>query len=202
MKRFTLFTVLTLGLLLTLGTTGCKKSGVGITKIPGRSDNMSGRNGKAGDIENANRIPDDGTIGTATNPLELSGTRDITGRTQTRGTLQSETIYFDLDSATIKSDEKAKLDKVAEFFKKPENDERDLLVEGHCDERGTEGYNISLGEKRALAAREYLIGQGVKSDHVHTLSQGEMKPAVPGHDESAWSKNRRAEFIVVEPAGK
>ena len=74
-----------------------------------------------------------------------------------------------------------------------------LLVEGHCDERGTEEYNRSLGERRALALREYLINSGIASDRIITRSYGEDRPAVQGHDETAWSKNRRGEFILLKP---
>ena len=74
-----------------------------------------------------------------------------------------------------------------------------VQVEGHCDERGTEEYNRALGERRALAAREALIGLGIASDRVDTISYGEDKPAVPGHNESAWSKNRRGAFVLLTP---
>ena len=72
-------------------------------------------------------------------------------------------------------------------------------VEGHCDERGTEEYNRSLGERRALALRELLVAAGVSADRVHTLSFGKDKPVETGHNEAAWSKNRRGEFILVLP---
>jgi peptidoglycan-associated lipoprotein len=75
-----------------------------------------------------------------------------------------------------------------------------LLIEGHCDERGTEGYNTTLGDKRANALREYLVNLGVSPARIHTLSLGETVPAATGNNESAWSKNRRGEFIFVEPA--
>ena len=74
-----------------------------------------------------------------------------------------------------------------------------LTVEGNCDERGTEQYNISLGDKRALAVREYLANLGVDPQRIHTVSLGESKPVDPGHDESAHAKNRRAEFILLTP---
>jgi peptidoglycan-associated lipoprotein len=72
-------------------------------------------------------------------------------------------------------------------------------VDGHCDERGTEEYNRALGERRALAVREELILMGVDGQRVVTKSFGEDRPIDPGHDESAWKKNRRAEFILLTP---
>src|SRR5205814_9623838 len=76
-----------------------------------------------------------------------------------------------------------------------------LGIEGHCDERGTEEYNRSLGERRALAVREALMRAGVDSNIIDTISYGEDRPVDPGHNEAAWSKNRRGEFIVIEPGG-
>jgi len=74
-----------------------------------------------------------------------------------------------------------------------------LIIEGNCDERGTEKYNLSLGERRALAAREYLANLGVKPERLKTVTYGAARPADPGHDEAAWKKNRRDEFILVTP---
>jgi peptidoglycan-associated lipoprotein len=74
-----------------------------------------------------------------------------------------------------------------------------LRVEGNCDERGTENYNLSLGERRALAVREYLANLGVDPRQVVTVSYGKAKPAVEGHNEAAWGKNRRDDFILLTP---
>ena len=76
------------------------------------------------------------------------------------------------------------------------NAQAGVIVEGHCDERGSREYNLALGERRALAVRAYLIGLGLDPARVQTKSMGEEQPAVFGHDESAWSKNRRVEFIL------
>ena len=74
-----------------------------------------------------------------------------------------------------------------------------LMIEGHCDERGTEEYNRSLGERRALALRESLAAMGIDPMRIRTISWGEDKPVDPGHDESAWKKNRRGEFVLMLP---
>jgi peptidoglycan-associated lipoprotein len=74
-----------------------------------------------------------------------------------------------------------------------------LLIEGHCDERGTEEYNRALGERRALALREALAKAGVSPDRIRTISYGKDRPVNPGHDESAWAQNRRGEFILLHP---
>jgi peptidoglycan-associated lipoprotein len=134
----------------------------------------------------------------ALTPVDPLGSRDIFENMQMdRAAFQGNTVYFEYDRARIRSEERAKLAAVAEHLKSNSDDK--LLIEGHCDERGTEEYNRALGERRALAAREYLASLGIKGDRVRTVSYGEDKPSVDGHDESAWSKNRRGEFILLKP---
>jgi peptidoglycan-associated lipoprotein len=106
-------------------------------------------------------------------------------------------IYFDYDKSNIKPQFQSVLEGIAGWLAKQKD--RQLLVEGHCDERGTDEYNLALGERRALSVRRYLVALGVDADRVHTISYGEEKPADSGHDESAWVKNRRAEFKVSAP---
>ena len=79
------------------------------------------------------------------------------------------------------------------------NPEFDVLIQGHCDERGTEEYNLALGDRRAGTVRSYLISLGVPAHRLHTISYGEEKPAASGHTEAAWSQNRRAQFVVLVP---
>lgn len=103
-------------------------------------------------------------------------------------------VYFEYDKSNIRPEYQPVLEGISAWMVK--NADRQLLVEGHCDERGTDEYNLALGERRALAVRRYLVALGVPADRVHTISYGEEKPAVPGTNEAAWSKNRRAEFKV------
>lgn len=105
-----------------------------------------------------------------------------------------QTIYFDYDSAVLKPEAKQKLDRAATWLK--QNPNVNVQIEGHCDERGTNEYNLALGERRALSARRYLVSLGVNEARIFTISYGEERPAVEGHDESAWKFNRRAEFKV------
>ena len=121
----------------------------------------------------------------------------IANNNEDREKFKADTVYFDFDSATIKKNENQKLEEVANFFKN--NTEDALRVEGNCDERGTEKYNLSLGERRALAVREYLANLGVDSRRVVTVTYGAAKPVDPGHNESAWKKNRRGELILLTP---
>ena len=111
--------------------------------------------------------------------------------------LQSETVYFEYDKSSIRSSEQGKLEKVADYMKS--NPGHAVRVEGNCDERGTEEYNRSLGERRALAAREYLVRLGIEPNRIVTISYGQDRPVEPLHSEAAWSKNRRDDFVVLTP---
>ena len=109
---------------------------------------------------------------------------------------QWKAVYFDFDSAVIRSSDQAVLQEIAAWAK--ENPGKKILVAGHCDDRGTLEYNRSLGQRRAAAAREQLIKIGVPTGNIGTVSYGEEPPADTGHDEAAWSKNRRDEFGVAK----
>ena len=106
-------------------------------------------------------------------------------------------MFFAYDSSVIRASEKSKIAKVADYLKS--NAGHALEVGGHCDERGTEEYNRSLGERRALAARDELIRLGVDGSKIVTKSFGKDRPIEPLHSESAWSKNRRDEFVLLSP---
>jgi len=116
---------------------------------------------------------------------------------QDRAALAAYTIHFAYDSSVIRKSEQASLQSVAQALAADSNTK--LLVEGNCDERGTEEYNRSLGERRALAAREALAKLGVDPMRVFTRSYGKDKPVDPGHDEAAWQKNRHDDFVLLHP---
>lgn len=105
-----------------------------------------------------------------------------------------KTIYFDYDSAALTPEAIKNLDRAADWLKKSAG--VNVQIEGHCDERGTNEYNLALGERRALSARRYLLSVGISADRVFTISYGEERPAVDGHDESTWKMNRRDEFKI------
>jgi peptidoglycan-associated lipoprotein len=102
--------------------------------------------------------------------------------------------FFDLDSYTLRDDARAALDLAAKLLR--DKPDVNITLEGHCDERGTVEYNQALGEKRANAARDYLVAAGVPAARVQTLSYGKERPFAEGHDESAWAQNRRAHFVL------
>ena len=111
----------------------------------------------------------------------------------TSGISELETVYFDYDKSAIRDDSATALRSNASVIKN-NADWGQLTVEGNTDERGSEEYNLALGERRAMAVKNYLVDLGVPSSRLRTVSFGEAKPAVPGHDESAYRYNRRSDF--------
>ena len=122
--------------------------------------------------------------------------RDKLGEKILNHPLQSQTIYFEYDSAQIRDSETAKIQTAAKYL--IENGAIKAEMEGHCDERGSTEYNLSLGERRAQAVRAKLAGMGIDGSRLYTKSYGKEKPVEAGHDESAWSKNRRVEFALYK----
>ena len=108
---------------------------------------------------------------------------------------QFQTVYFDFDKYNLRSDAKASLDHNYGLLN--EHPDAIIKLEGHCDERGTVEYNLSLGEKRAKACQDYLVGLGIQPQRISITSFGKERPVDPGHNEDAWSKNRRGEFHVI-----
>ena len=105
-------------------------------------------------------------------------------------------VYFNFDSADLSEESRSTLTKNADYLSKQSGVK--ARIEGNCDERGSDDYNMALGERRAKAAKDYLVNLGIASDRLSTISYGEEKPADPGHDEEAWAKNRRAEFVIIK----
>lgn len=103
-------------------------------------------------------------------------------------------IYFDFDKYDLKADARERLAKNAEFMK--ERPEFVFTIEGHCDERGTNAYNIALGDRRATAAKDYLVSLGVSPNRLKTISYGEEQPVCMESNESCWQRNRRAHFVI------
>jgi peptidoglycan-associated lipoprotein len=104
-------------------------------------------------------------------------------------------VYYELDSSELSPANQKTLDEDAALLKRYAT--WTVTIEGHCDERGTAEYNLALGERRAVAARAYLVSLGIPADRLRTVSYGKEFPFDPGHDEAAWTKNRRAHFVVT-----
>lgn len=104
-------------------------------------------------------------------------------------------VFFDLDSSQLDSEAQQTLTSQADWLKQYSS--LNITIEGHCDERGTREYNIALGERRAASVKKFLIGLGVSSNRISTISYGKERPAVDGSDESSWSQNRRAVSVAI-----
>ena len=108
---------------------------------------------------------------------------------------EQKDIHFDFDKYDLKPEARATLKELANFLL--EHPEYRVRIEGHCDERGTEEYNLALGEKRANAAKDYLVSLGVSPDRIDTISYGENRPLCTEHNESCWWRNRRDHFVLI-----
>jgi len=188
MKMMKLVYPMTLALAVTLAATGCRNhKPVGVTPIP------NGQTSNPNDIGPGNTIGNNGGPGGG----PQASIQDFDSMTPDRQALAAYTIHFAFDSSAIRHSEDANLESVAAALKSDPSTK--LTIEGNCDERGTEEYNRALGERRALAARQALSKLGVDPARIRTLSYGKDKPVDPGHDESAWSQNRRDDFVLLHP---
>ncbi len=135
--------------------------------------------------------------GTEEKKIEIEEPKTLVQESDNRGinyekSVAMDTIYFDYDKYNVREDSKKILEKNIEYLKA--NESIYVQLQGHCDERGTTGYNIALGQKRATSVRNYLIFMGIDGERISTLSYGEEMPVCFEHSEECWARNRRAEF--------
>jgi peptidoglycan-associated lipoprotein len=200
---------LALALAAAMATTGCRHGFNGkVTTLPGhRAPAVVDNSGQAntlppgptigaGDTASTQPIPGTGA-GTQPGGGELPSNWDPSQMNQDRDKFANDIVHFKFDSSVVQDAEQSKVSNVAQGL--AADPTAKLLIEGHCDERGTEEYNRALGERRALALREALARDGVDPMRIRTESFGKDKPVDPGHDEAAWAKNRRGEFIYCTP---
>lgn len=159
--------VILLVALLAVGCSGTKMGGELSQDQNGSTPGTTGQNG--GEGESADR----GTVD-----------RDATGL---------RVINFDFDKYDLREDARRALDYNAEILRA--NSGWQIMIEGHCDERGTNEYNLALGERRAKAAKDYLVRLGIDAERIAVISYGEERPKSMAHDEESWAQNRRAEFV-------
>jgi peptidoglycan-associated lipoprotein len=193
--RFVSFAIV--AALLVAAGAGCRKGPGYVTPLPGP---------KAGTVQ------DPGSSGAMSDTTGAGGVQGTTSGgegfpmadpsaydtwKQDAEVFKQYTVYFAYDSSALQGGEKGKATAVADYLKSHTSPRTAVKIEGHCDERGTEEYNRALGDRRALSLREELISMGIDPSRVVTTSLGEDRPAVVGSDESAWSKNRRGEFILL-----
>jgi peptidoglycan-associated lipoprotein len=188
MKIMKLTCLLVFALAVVLAATGCRNHRpVGVTQLP------RGAGSTIPEASPGGTMPGSEQAGGGA----LANIEDINGMAADRTALATYTVHFAYDSAAVRKSERANVQAAADALSRDSSAK--LMIEGNCDERGTEEYNRSLGERRALAVRKELVKQGIDPMRVFTKSYGKDKPEDPGHDESAWAKNRRGEFILLHP---
>ena len=206
MKLIKLANLLVIALIVTVAASGCRKKPVGLTPLPNPfaknvKDQGPGGPGGPGLPDGGRTKPEQGINETKLNPDATGGHPMGPGHPgwiQDRAILKADTVFFDFDSSVIKASEKPKVAAVADYLKA--NAASAVQVDGNCDERGTEEYNRALGDRRALAVREELISLGIDPTRVDTKTWGKDNPDNdPGHDDAAWRKNRRDDFVVLNP---
>ncbi len=189
---------LVIALALTVSVVGCKKRPQKVTPIPAATSRIGEEGPMVGEgLTNTTNAGPSATDLASDEGIKQAPLDTFEGMTMDRDAFKAETVYFDFDRSGVRPSETHKLETVAERLNF--NPANKVLIEGHCDERGTEEYNRALGERRALALREFLVRLGISPDRIRTISYGEDKPAVQGHDEEAWAKNRRGEFVLLTP---
>jgi peptidoglycan-associated lipoprotein len=191
MKAIRFTTLMALGIALSLFTSGCH---------PENMKTIYGNHPPTPEVTPMPSLPPP-TFPRDTNALvEMNDFPGHTNWVENAEQFKANTIHFAYDSSAIRSADKSKITEVANYLKN--NPGTAVRVEGNCDERGTEEYNRSLGERRALAAREELVRLDIAPDRVDTISYGEDKPADTGKTPAAWDKNRRDDFVLLTPPGK
>ena len=152
----------------------------------------------------SDKTPEPGTEGAVTGDPEALGPAESleTEVSENDNIMEGRTsgpmlpVYFDFDSSTIQSDQVQRIEGNAEYIKASGTIR--VRIEGNCDPRGTREYNLALGERRALNAKKYLVNLGVGAERLFTISWGEEKLLLYGHDELSWAQNRRDDFVIVK----
>ena len=153
--------------------------------------------------ETASNVAGDSASGSSSSSATAAGSTSSSASSSTAATQMSDaeklaqvgnTVYFGFDSSELAGEAQATLDRQAAFLNV--NPTMVVIIEGHADERGTREYNLALGDRRAVAVRDYLLAKGLNAARVRTVSYGKERPAVSGSNEEAWAKNRRAATVL------
>jgi peptidoglycan-associated lipoprotein len=202
MKMNRIIFPLMVALVAMLAATGCKKTPPKTTALPGNQPIVRSEQAPETMTPVQPYDPNAGVNRGANPPTGIPLVDDrgtFENMKMDREAFAAHTIHFSFDSAVIKKAEQSNIEAVAMALKSaPANK---VLIEGNCDERGTKEYNMALGERRALAAREALVKAGISPDRIRTVSYGKDKPADTSGGDAAWAKNRRDDFILLLPKG-
>jgi peptidoglycan-associated lipoprotein len=186
-----IFVVLILGLII---FSGCAEKKSVVTSNAAQEQD-------AASAQTAAQKTDASKLSDTTNPNDATNQNDTTkgqsASVETTATPEASVrdINFDFDSSTIRPDAREILKVNADFLLK--NKAATIVIEGHCDEKGTAEYNMALGQRRAQETKKYLVNLGIKESIIRTISYGEERPLDPGNTEEAWAKNRRAHFLIA-----
>lgn len=179
---------------LALAATGCRYnkagSGSGADEDAGRMTDINAATDLNAEISSTDTMG--GSLGDLVNAGKTFAERGYTRCTD----VDFAPVYFGFDATSIRPEELAKVEAVAQHLLA--NPDRVVSIEGNCDERGSNEYNLSLGDDRAIIISNYLTHNGIANNRIETVSRGETNPAVAGSGEGAWSKNRRGEFIILK----
>jgi peptidoglycan-associated lipoprotein len=189
MKLTQLTKLLLVALTLTIVASGCRKRPTNVTDLPGYKPELVGD--PFANTGSDTNLP---ARGGTNEPSPMSNPDVRKDWPRDHEIFKAYTVHFEYDSSVVKSGEKSKVKAVADYLKANMADA--VEIEGHCDERGTEEYNRSLGDRRALALREALVAQGVNPMRVDTISFGKDRPVDTGKSEASHRKNRRGEFVL------
>lgn len=200
MKLFRLLTIVAVAATLTLVVSGCSKKKVAIDDVSAPIETAAEADESAkGSLDEA--VFEEGMASEA-ETLETTAEPSVEVVSQQHPILEGRTnapllpIYFDFDRSDIREDQRGRLEKNGSYLKA--NKAVKVRIEGNCDERGTNEYNLALGERRALSAQRYLVNLGVDKKRITTISYGEEKPLLYGHDELSWAQNRRDDFSIID----
>jgi peptidoglycan-associated lipoprotein len=187
---------LALAIAISLTAVGCKSTPPNTIKFDDQGKPIAG-SGAEQNAGNAGKLDTDSGISKSADTTGIAMGSGHPGWPEDREALKADTIHFEYDSAVVRPGEHSKVTAVADYLKS--NPSNAVKVEGHCDERGTDEYNRSLGERRAQAIRTELVKAGADAGRVDTVSFGRDRPVDTGHSEAAHRKNRRGEFVVLTP---
>jgi peptidoglycan-associated lipoprotein len=190
MRKCPVFYVL-IGLFI-LVSFGCQKRAITQPEVP--------QTGQQTDMTQSSKVPEkisEQRVGSKVDSIE---SKDISSKSAEEKEGMFADVYFDFDKYDLNDTYKPIVKSVSSWMLKNINSR--LSIEGHCDERGTNEYNLALGDRRARSVKDYLVSLGIPSSRIDTISYGEEKPVCREHSEECWAKNRRAHFVVLNKAGK
>lgn len=197
MKRISHITLTSLALVLLVIAPACRTKKQPVVTPPSTTTTMSVPDVPPPPPQPETTVSDPGDFvrDTPTEEVVPSDIEELNRWAQRQGHLRD--AFYNYDESTLDDAAQSALNASATWLKSAQGASYSLLIEGHCDERGTEQYNLALGDKRANSAKDYLVTLGVDAGRIRTVSYGEERPFEEGHDDASWAQNRRAHLVLV-----